>query len=249
MCFFALLTSVYDMSTGKKSQCVALLTYYELARGGGYAILCAMNGFRITILALLVLVVGLMFYVVFVTLPSRQADYNIYQISQQVAQNEREAASHRERISAFGEAAEQNELSSAYAEAEAADREAVRNVSDAEEQSVLAEARRRAEAEPSSEVKKRVDAARLVQRQRFENNGSMCNARMGPEEMRRYCGLSDDCAALMKQAFDTMGLTARSYDRILKVARTVADLEGSETIEPQHIAESIQYRAVNLGNR
>jgi len=53
----------------------------------------------------------------------------------------------------------------------------------------------------------------------------------------------------MKQAFDAMGLTARSYDRILKVARTVADLDGSEHIEPQHIAEAIQYRAVNLGNR
>ena len=109
--------------------------------------------------------------------------------------------------------------------------------------------RRRAEAEPSADVKKRVDAARSVQRKRFENNGSMCNARMGPEEMRRYCALSDDCAALMKQAFDSMGLTARSYDRILKVARTVADLDGSETIQMQHLAEAIQYRAVDLGNR
>ena len=109
--------------------------------------------------------------------------------------------------------------------------------------------RRRAEAEPSANVKKRVDAARSVQRKRFEDNGSMCNARMGPEEMRRYCALSDDCAVLMKRAFDSMGLTARSYDRILKVARTVADLDGSETIQMQHLAEAIQYRAVDLGNR
>ncbi len=107
--------------------------------------------------------------------------------------------------------------------------------------------RARAEAEPSCEVKKRVDAARERQHRRF-GGGTMCNARMGPEEMRSYCGLSPESAALMKQAFDAMGLTARSYDRILKVARTVADLEGSKTIQPQHIAEAIQYRAVNLGN-
>ena len=77
----------------------------------------------------------------------------------------------------------------------------------------------------------------------------MCNARMGPDEMRRYCELDEPSAELMKQAFEAMGLTARSYDRILKVARTVADLDGSEDIQVQHIAEAIQYRAVNLGNR
>ena len=65
--------------------------------------------------------------------------------------------------------------------------------------------------------------------------------------MREYCALSDECADLMKNAFEVMGLTARSYDRILRVARTVADLDGSEEIQPQHIAEAIQYRAVNLG--
>ena len=108
--------------------------------------------------------------------------------------------------------------------------------------------RSRSEAEASSEVKKRVDAARAVQNRRFKNGG-MCNARMGPAEMRKYCSLGEESAALMKNAFDAMGLTARSYDRILKVARTVADLEGSAAIEPQHIAEAIQYRAVNLGNR
>ena len=109
--------------------------------------------------------------------------------------------------------------------------------------------RARAEAEPSSEVKKRVDAARERQHVRFGGDGNLCNARMGPDEMRKYCALDEQSAELMKQAFDAMGLTARSYDRILKVARTIADLEGSETIQPQHIAEAIQYRAVNLGNR
>ena len=109
--------------------------------------------------------------------------------------------------------------------------------------------RARAEAEPSCEVKKRVDAARAIQNRRFGGKGGMCNARMGPAEMRKFCDLDEASADLMKQAFEAMGLTARSYDRILKVARTVADLDGCENIEPQHIAEAIQYRAVNLGNR
>ena len=111
------------------------------------------------------------------------------------------------------------------------------------------ELRVRAEAEPSGDVKKRVDAARELQHKRFGNRGKMCNARMGPDEMRKFCMLDDASAELMKQAFDALGLTARSYDRILKVARTVADLDGSADIQPQHIAEAIQYRAVNLGNR
>ena len=111
------------------------------------------------------------------------------------------------------------------------------------------ELRAREEAEPSGDVKKRVDAARELQHKRFGNRGKMCNARMGPDEMRKFCLLDDASAELMKQAFDALGLTARSYDRILKVARTVADLDGSTDIQPQHIAEAIQYRAVNLGNR
>lgn len=108
--------------------------------------------------------------------------------------------------------------------------------------------RSRTEAEPSASVQQRVNAAREIQNRRF-GSGGMCNARMGPNEMRRFCTLGEESAMLMKNAFDAMGLTARSYDRILKVARTVADLDGSEEILPQHIAEAIQYRAVNLGNR
>ena len=108
------------------------------------------------------------------------------------------------------------------------------------------ELRARTEAEPSCEIKKRVDAARARQHRRFGPDSAMCNARMGPEEMRRYCVLSDESAALMKQAFETMGLTARSYDRILRVARTIADLEGAENIEATHIAEAIQYRTYDF---
>ena len=107
--------------------------------------------------------------------------------------------------------------------------------------------RSRAEAEPSSAVKARVNAAREIQNRRYGETG-MCNAWMGPKELRQFCALDESGTELMKNAFEAMGLTARSYDRILKVARTVADLEGSEEILPQHIAEAIQYRAVNLGN-
>ena len=109
--------------------------------------------------------------------------------------------------------------------------------------------RERAEAEPSAAVKARVDAARERQHKRFAGDGNMCNARMGPDQMRTFCQLDDACAGLMKQAFEALGLTARSYDRILRVARTIADLDGSADIQPQHIAEAIQYRSVNLGNR
>lgn len=111
------------------------------------------------------------------------------------------------------------------------------------------ELRSRAEAEPSASIKARVDAARERQNQRFGTHRGMCNARMGPGEMRKYCELDEASAELMKQAFDAMGLTARSYDRILRVARTIADLDGSDEIGPQHVAEAIQYRAVKLGNR
>ena len=111
------------------------------------------------------------------------------------------------------------------------------------------ELRARAEAEPSEAVKARVDEARKRQNARFGEDKIMCNARMGPREMREFCTLDEECAQLMKDTFEAMGLTARSYDRILRVARTIADLDASEEIQPQHIAEAIQYRSVNLGNR
>lgn len=106
--------------------------------------------------------------------------------------------------------------------------------------------RRRREAEPSSVIKERVNAARERQHLRYGKATGMCNARMGPDEMRRYCQLDDASSELLHRAFDVFGLTARSYDRILKVARTIADLAGSERITEDHVAEAIQYRTVNL---
>ena len=109
--------------------------------------------------------------------------------------------------------------------------------------------RRRTPAEASSEIKKRVDAARARQLERFAGSDTQCNARMTPAQMRLICTLDEECTELMREAFNALGLTARSYDRILRVARTIADLDGSEGIGPQHLAESIRYRSFKLGDQ
>ena len=97
-------------------------------------------------------------------------------------------------------------------------------------------------AESSAQIRDRVNAARAVQTTRFGPDGPTCNAHMGPGELQKYCVLNEDCQELIRGAYEKLGLTARSYDRILRVARTIADLDGSEHIELPHLAEALQYR-------
>ena len=104
----------------------------------------------------------------------------------------------------------------------------------------------REETESSASIKARVNKARLVQQERYKDRAITCNSRMGPDELREYCKLDKTGHTLMEEAFNDYGLTARSYDRILKVARTIADIEGSKDILPAHICEAIQYRTINI---
>ena len=100
----------------------------------------------------------------------------------------------------------------------------------------------RAPGESSAAIRARVLQARQRQQERFGPHGPACNGGMGQKELRQYCALDAEGQALMKGAYEHMGLTARSYDRILRVARTIADLDGAETIQSHHLAEAIQYR-------
>lgn len=106
--------------------------------------------------------------------------------------------------------------------------------------------RRRSAPESSADVKRRVDAARDLQKRRFAGTGVACNAHMSAEMIGRFCPLDGAGEALLKSAFDRMGLTARSHDRILRVARTVADLDGAAAISSAHLAEAIQYRNTEI---
>jgi len=98
-------------------------------------------------------------------------------------------------------------------------------------------------AETSAAVRKRVVQARAVQTTRYANDsGIYCNAQMTPSMIRRYCHLDETGGRLLRAAMDMRGLSARAYDRILKVARTIADLDSSEDIHPDHLSEAINYR-------
>ncbi len=100
--------------------------------------------------------------------------------------------------------------------------------------------------ESSLEIRERVKRARKIQIERFcGRKGVYCNAHMGPKEIRRYCAIDEEGDKLLNVAINRLGLSARAYDRILKVARTIADLEGAENIRPEFLSEAIQYRSLD----
>ncbi len=99
--------------------------------------------------------------------------------------------------------------------------------------------------ETSAEIRKRVNRAREIQRKRFEGTGITCNAKMTPEMTKRCCVLTDDASELLRLSFERLGLSARAYDKILRIARTIADLDESENIEMSHVAQAVQYRSLD----
>lgn len=99
--------------------------------------------------------------------------------------------------------------------------------------------------ESSEQIRQRVDKARQIQIERYKGTDIYCNAQLTPALMERHCTLNDEAKSLLSGAFDALGLSARAHSRILKVARTIADLSGSENIETIHLAEAIQYRSLD----
>lgn len=100
--------------------------------------------------------------------------------------------------------------------------------------------------EPSAAIRERVNAARQIQHQRFADRPKItCNARMGPRELKQYCALDNASMEMLKFAMADLNLSARAYDRVLKVARTIADLANSERILTDHLGEAVQLRSLD----
>jgi magnesium chelatase family protein len=99
--------------------------------------------------------------------------------------------------------------------------------------------------EASAQIQTRVNAARSLQQQRYAVDGLFCNAHMLPKHVQAYCRLDTGGRQLLAAAMSRLGLSARGYERVLKVARTIADLVEAEAIAVEHVAEAIQYRSLD----
>jgi magnesium chelatase family protein len=98
---------------------------------------------------------------------------------------------------------------------------------------------------PSEQIRKQVVSARQIQSARFGQDGLVTNSTMTHKDVQKFCKMDESCQQLLKQAMTEFGLSARAHDKICKVARTIADLEQSESIRPEHIAEAIGYRKLD----
>ena len=107
------------------------------------------------------------------------------------------------------------------------------------------ELRDKEQTEPSAEIKKRVDKARKIQSERYKGTSTSCNANINADQFEKVCIIDDEAEQMLKSAFESMGMTARAYDRVLKVARTIADLDNSKIIKSDHILEAVQYRSLD----
>ncbi len=101
------------------------------------------------------------------------------------------------------------------------------------------------DAESSEAIRKRVSAARDTQLRRFKGRRIYSNARMAPRDVRRFCAIGEEAERLLETAVTKLGFSARAYDRVLKVARTIADLAGEAEISTAHISEAVQYRMLD----
>ncbi len=99
--------------------------------------------------------------------------------------------------------------------------------------------------ESSAEIKKRVDRVRAIQNERYKDTSITCNARITPSATNKFCPMDDNAKGIMQRSFDSLGLSARAYDKILKVSRTIADMDSSEVIKSNHLLEAIRYRSLD----
>jgi len=100
-------------------------------------------------------------------------------------------------------------------------------------------------AETSEQIRERINKARKTQQIRYEGTGITCNARLTSKMLKDFCPLTDGASAALKSAFERLNMSARAYDRILKVARTIADIDGAEIIDTPHILQAIQLRSLD----